>query len=316
MIIYTDSLRYAQTVFPYLKNAKPQISSLLAQKSSLTLLAGQLFSTGRIFRFNVSREGFWRIGFLVEYARSSQYDFLVDFSQKTADLPHEMFCLAGSGEGFHGQRGRPWRAESGNIHLSAFFKPDQKIRNFHAGFPIMTAVSVVETLDELKGLHGRATIKWVNDIMIDEAKVAGFICHTQSMEDVVKTVVLGIGLNVEKTPDIECDSFCRKAISLKEVAPGHMQYSFSMVLSLLLRSLERKYQLLVKGQFKPLLDSYRNRSSVIGRRVIIVSDSLHEKKKEIASGIVSGIGDDLEVFFEGKKEGVREGRMIIEPEFP
>ena len=41
--------------------------------------------------------------------------------------------------------------------------------------------AVVDALDAVPGLEGRARIKWVNDILIGDAKVAGILAYTQTL---------------------------------------------------------------------------------------------------------------------------------------
>ncbi len=249
--------------------------------------------------------------FLIKHAFSSHFDHLVELSQKDIELPDGTVCLAGSGRKFHGQKGRHWSALEGNIHLALFLKPKRVIKRYHTGFPVLVAVSLIETLDTIAPLKGRAKIKWVNDILIDGAKIAGFLVHTQSKEETVVSVILGIGLNVEKTPRIKTDSFVPKISSLRDFIQDYSILSQEKILLKLLRSLDKNYQFLLDGHYEPLLNAYRERSLVIGHHVRVFSDSSGKKSQEIASGTVITIGENLELILKDRSKPVTTGRLIL-----
>ena len=176
---------------------------------------------------------------------------------------------------------------------------------------VLAAISLIETLDTITPLKGRAKIKWVNDILINGAKIAGFLAHTQSMEDTVVSAILGIGLNVERAPRIKTDDFVPKASSLRSVIPENSALDKNKVLFELLRLLDRNYRLLLDGHYKTLLDSYRERSIVIGQQVKVVSDTPYKKSTEIASGTVIAIGENLELILKGRSKPITSGRLIL-----
>jgi BirA family biotin operon repressor/biotin-[acetyl-CoA-carboxylase] ligase len=176
---------------------------------------------------------------------------------------------------------------------------------------MLAAVSVVECLDALPGLSVRPGIKWVNDILLGSAKVAGFVTHIQSQEDLVRAAVLGIGLNVETLPRVEPDPFAPEVTSLAANSSDPASCSQEKVLSRLLSRLEANYQKLCGGQARELLGLYRERSIISGRRVRILSDPLSGAPQELASGRVTGIGSGLELYLEGRDAPVIRGRLAL-----
>jgi biotin-[acetyl-CoA-carboxylase] ligase BirA-like protein len=254
--------------------------------------------------------GRWAHAFLVEHAPSSHYDLLVKMNQWDNKLPDGTLCLAGSGRKFHGQKQRLWEALEGNIHLAVSLSPHRIIKKFHSGFPVLAAVSLIDALDAFEPLRGRAKIKWVNDILIEGAKVAGFLVHTQSIENTVLTAVLGIGLNVESTPSIQRDPFVPEVSSLRDFIREKSVVDRSKVLRQLLISLDDNYGRLLDGRHDELLKRYRERSLVIGRRVSVVSDDPLDRFREIASGTVIEIGENLELIFKDLAP-VTAGRLLL-----
>jgi BirA family biotin operon repressor/biotin-[acetyl-CoA-carboxylase] ligase len=255
--------------------------------------------------------GRWTHALIVKRALSSHFDHLVDLSQKDIELPDGTLCLARSGRKFHGQRRRAWSTLAGNIHLALYLAPNRVIKRYHTGFPILAAVSLIDALDAITALKGRAKIKWVNDILIDGAKIAGFLVHTQSMENTVLSAILGIGLNVEKTPRIKTDPYVPKVSSLMSYVQENSILTQEQVLSQLLLSLDKNYTLLLDGHYETLINRYRERSVVIGRNVVVMSDSPSKKSCQVASGTVIDIGENLELVIKDHPEPITSGRLIL-----
>ena len=311
MIVFTDNKEGADKTFFLHGEWNPGDFSAIDQ--NLIPLMNKLYCGKSVYRSTSRLPGRWQYAFFVKSALSSQFDLLVEFGQDNASLPDGILCIAGSGHHFHGQRGRPWAAQEGNIHLSIYLSPNKKIDHYHTGLPVLSAVSLVQAIDATKGLEGSAQIKWVNDVLIQGAKVAGFLVHTQSVQDRVTAIILGIGLNIEKTPHVTPDAFAPKSGSLREFLPSPSTIDQKSIVKRLLQSLDKNYHLLLDGQYQKLLDFYRKRSAVIGQEVQIFSDIPGRKRTVISSGTVEKIGDNLELWMKGQKKPVTEGRLVLIP---
>jgi BirA family biotin operon repressor/biotin-[acetyl-CoA-carboxylase] ligase len=228
------------------------------------------------------------------------------------ELPHGLICLAGSGEGFHGQRGRAWAAVPGNIHLSVFLSPGLYLNDIATGLTVLPAVSLVQTLDSIPGLENRAGIRWVNDIVVDGSKLAGFLVHTQSGAGKVTGAVFGIGLNVETVPSVVPTIFVPSVTALHAHVSDPRLCSRSLIFHRLLRFLSQNYAKLVAGGSSELLEFYRERSVVIGRHVEVYADSGDETLKQSARGTVVSIGDRLELILAEEPQAVCRGRIVME----
>jgi biotin-[acetyl-CoA-carboxylase] ligase BirA-like protein len=309
MIVFADNKQYAESIlieFPLWRRV--ETSGL---EPELRNLCERIFAVHSFYQTNMDMKSGWQYACLVENALSSQYDRMVEMCKQDHPLPDGLICLAGSGQNFHGQRGRPWAARPGNIHLTACFAPNKSIDRYDVGFSLLAAVSVLDTIDALGPLTGRAGIKWVNDILIEGVKVAGFLTHTSGSGDTVESAVLGIGLNVETTPRISTDEVTPRAASLRDYVPDAGICNQRNVLNHLLHFLDKNYLSLLSGQFAQFLTRYRRRSIIIGRRVKIVSDPKDGPEREIAAGRVRDIGDNLELFLDGVAAPVTKGRLIL-----
>jgi BirA family biotin operon repressor/biotin-[acetyl-CoA-carboxylase] ligase len=309
MNIYTDSTEYAATVFNIQESWTQTKSSCLT--GDLQMLYGNVFGEGTVYKSASKMKQGWANAFVTGHALSSHFDLLIELSRKITALPDGLICLAGSGQKFHGLRGRPWQALEGNIHLTVLFTPNRKILHFHTGFPILAAVSLIETIDSLEGFEDIAQIKWINDIWINGGKVAGFLTHISSIKDAVSDAIIGIGLNVGRKPEIPADEYVPRAESLVSLASDPSVCRIDRVLDLLLARLFANYDLLLSGKYEQLLEIYRKRSLVTGRTVRVLADSPEEKPEEIASGRVKTIGDHLELNITGHPQPITRGRLVL-----
>ena len=312
MIVFTDSCAYAERVIdPKAGWTKTNFSNF-RDNPALKEIAGEIYPKGSFYKTKIDLGGLWRFAFISERSFFSQYDLMIKTGRRRSDLPNGLVFIAGESDFCHGQRSRPWTALSGNLHLTVFLAPKSRIAHFGIGFSIIAAVSVVETIDCFKGLKGKAAIKWVNDINVGKAKIAGFLAHTHSIDAEIESAILGIGMNVETNPDVESDGFITETTALSELVSDEDRNILGKVFRTLLLKLHKNYNLLRAGKYQDLLSFYRARSSIIGRSVRIFSDPEGKKCSLIAAGIVERIGDNLELYLKGQESPVTRGRLIVE----
>tara|TARA_B100000214_G_scaffold195787_1_gene141666 strand:+ start:1953 stop:2675 length:723 start_codon:yes stop_codon:yes gene_type:complete len=94
-----------------------------------------------------------------------------------------------------GQRGSIWESQEGkNILLSAVFEFNILIKK---QFDICKIVSLSIT-KFLSNLNINAKIKWPNDILVNNKKIAGILINNIISKDLISYSVIGIGLNVNQ----------------------------------------------------------------------------------------------------------------------
>ncbi len=271
-----------------------------------------VFGNQRLYTAAGTITGPWQYLLLCERSEISQYDTIVDYAARGESLPHGLLCQTGSGRILHGQHGRVWSALDGNIHLSVWLTPRITLERFGVAFQALSAVAVVEAIDTIPGLTGKAGIKWVNDIYLGGAKVAGFLTHTQSVDTTVMGVLLGIGVNVEATPLLEDKQDHPRVTSLHDHIASDSIATLARVFDSLLSSLATNYQRIVDGRVEEILDAYRQRSIIIGRRVRFVDDGAEgEIPSILAEGKVTHLGRNLEVYLDSVIGPQTRGRLIM-----
>jgi BirA family biotin operon repressor/biotin-[acetyl-CoA-carboxylase] ligase len=99
-----------------------------------------------------------------------------------AGAPHGALVTAGAQTAGRGRQGRSWTTQPGSaIAMSLILR---------GASPLLTLAAAV-AVARACGEHAR--IKWPNDVLVDDRKVAGILAETRPGED---WVVLGIGVNV------------------------------------------------------------------------------------------------------------------------
>ena len=311
MKVYTDNPNFADLMIPGVA-WRPFESD--AATGGIRQLAAAVFAERTILEAEVATGQRWQHLLMAERSARSQYDILIEQRRQGLRIPDGVLCLCGAGSGLHGLRQRPWAAEAGNIHLSVHLAPDRLVTDSGIPFMVLAAVSVVDSIDSVSGLTARVGIKWVNDILLENAKVGGVLAYTEGVGRSVDAAVLGIGLNVETTPNVEATPFVPRVGSLREVSSDGNALSQGLVFEQLLAALDRNYQSLLDGRSEELLNRYRERSIVVGRDVTVYVDDASSSPETIARGTVERVGDNLELYIVGRDTPVSRGRLVLDPQ--
>ena len=81
----------------------------------------------------------------------------------------------------------------GNLFLSIVLKPSNDLRQVYACLPQYLAVVLSNILRDY-GLS--PSIKWPNDVLVNDAKIAGILCESVMRKNIFQGLVLGIGVNL------------------------------------------------------------------------------------------------------------------------
>lgn len=123
-----------------------------------------------------------------------------------------------------GQRSRSWQSPEGNIYLSIGCEVSKELLRL---VPLMTACILCEWMCEK--LSQRPQIKWPNDLLINGKKIAGILCESSwSAEDNIR-VVIGIGVNVNLSPQLitsDYESACMSNYLVKKESVESLTLSF------------------------------------------------------------------------------------------
>lgn len=109
-------------------------------------------------------------------------------------LPRTVVCAREQLAG-RGRDGRVWHSPEGNVYLSALVRPDIRSGRMPE-LSFVAALAVADAVDRLLPPGRTSLLKWPNDLLVNDAKIAGILIETAGA-----TVIIGIGLNVAHAPD-------------------------------------------------------------------------------------------------------------------
>jgi BirA family transcriptional regulator, biotin operon repressor / biotin---[acetyl-CoA-carboxylase] ligase len=134
--------------------------------------------------------------------------------------------------GGKGQRGRVWESEAGeNLTFSVVLKPEIKVAEQYL-ISAAVSLSVIDLL-ESKGCEGY--VKWPNDIIVNDHKIAGLLIENQLKGDKVEYAIAGIGLNVNQ---VHFNTYRWPATSLKLEKAPQLSFDRELILSELIEFLK------------------------------------------------------------------------------
>ncbi|NIS60435.1 MAG: biotin--[acetyl-CoA-carboxylase] ligase, partial [Proteobacteria bacterium] len=178
-----------------------------------------------------------------------------------------------------GRLGRRWLSPPGvNLYVSVILRPPIPVRNA----TLITLMAAVATAKATKGISGlQPRIKWPNDLLINNKKVAGLLNEMNGKAGQVEFIVLGIGINVNMTMGMIPEEMKSTATSLRK----ELGYDISRVelLRALLQEVDREYQAFLTGEPGRMLRQWEEFSHMVGKPVEMRSFN------EVIRGRVKGI---------------------------
>lgn len=144
-----------------------------------------------------SRQGRWRVRRLG--AIDSTNRWLLD--EARAGAPEGLVVVADHQTAGRGRRGRTWSAPPGSsLLVSVLLRPRVEVGGVDIGrvhlLTMAAALALRAAIEQVAGV--RAGLKWPNDLVVDDRKLAGLLAETElSAGGELGAVVIGVGCNVE-----------------------------------------------------------------------------------------------------------------------
>ncbi len=213
-----------------------------------------------------------------------------DTVDSTNDRAFDM-ALAGAAEGTcvvaetqragRGRLRRKWVSPYGkNLYLSLVLRPQ-----LHPSlvYPI-TFLSSLAVYDTLTGLGLGPTLKWPNDVLVNGRKICGTLLELSTEADLVRFVVVGIGLNINMKKGDIGEDIRSKATSI--LIETKIPFERARICGMLLDSFETYYNMLRNDGVTKLCRAWEQRAHIKGMRLEVVQTD------RVVSGIAEGIGED------------------------
>jgi BirA family biotin operon repressor/biotin-[acetyl-CoA-carboxylase] ligase len=186
-----------------------------------------------------------------------------------------------------GRHGRHWHSPPGkNLYCSVILRPAiaaDAVSHWLAWVPLLSGLAVARAIQSLTACP--ASLKWPNDVLIGDRKVAGILCESGGAGGTAPFVVAGIGINVNVPMDLFPDELRGSATSL--AIEVRRPCDRVVLLTAVLSELEIRCDGYLAGYLADLRDEYRLRSSTIGQRVRV---DLGQGQTVV--GVANAVNDD------------------------
>lgn len=162
-----------------------------------------------------------------------------------------------------GRLGRTWRSPAGaNVLMSVVVSGAD--RSEHEVVTIAAGLATAEGIERACGLA--CALKWPNDVLVGEAKVAGVLIDMRTPAPGRSVLVVGVGVNVAASPpDGAID---RPAVHLEAVSAGPVERI--EVIREVLRRLDAWVCAAADGRTDRLHEAWMSRCGMLNRRVEVV----------------------------------------------
>jgi BirA family biotin operon repressor/biotin-[acetyl-CoA-carboxylase] ligase len=130
---------------------------------------------------------------------------------------------------------------------------------------LVAALALVKVLSTQ--YHLSVTVKWPNDILIQGKKVAGILTEMQSDQDMIRFLIMGIGINVNHTA-AELEGPLRYPATSLAIELGNSINRQELLLRIL-HQFEKGHERFLKEGFAAIVPEMERSSEILGKKIKI-----------------------------------------------
>ena len=234
---------------------------------------------------------------------SSSNDEIMALARQSADLAHKALCVAHFQTKGRGRQGRSWVNRQGECLMFslgwAFDKPQYEL----GSLALVVALACRRALADI-GLD--VNIKWPNDLVVANDKLAGILIETARVEN--KTVaVIGIGINFVLPKEVE------NATSVQALfqTTSKQGVSVKTLLNAVLAQLDALLNEYAQNGFASCIGEYDAANRDTGRPVLLLQEGyvVHE-------GVVKGVDAQgaLRLLTDNGEKTIVSGEISLRPD--
>lgn len=166
-----------------------------------------------------------------------------------------------------GRRGRSWISPPGlNLYFSVILRPELPPQRA----PELTLVAAVALAQTLREGGAHAEIKWPNDLLVDDRKIAGILTELSAEPDRVHFAIVGIGVNLNSRKDDFPAELAGAATSLRLVRGDRVPRA--LFAAALWTRLEEWLDVHAEQGFGPIRAAWKDHAATLGRDVLVKSE--------------------------------------------
>jgi len=223
--------------------------------------------------------------------------------RRLASLPDRHIVAAEIQTGGKGRLDRSWVSTfPGNIYVSFVLKPEGRGPCPLASISQYLALVVCEILE---GRKVRPSLKWPNDVLVGDRKIAGILAQSNFFGDRLEGLVLGVGINLN-LEDQDLRSIGRPAASLNLLTGAPVDRD-RFLEELAARFFGGYDDFLAEG-FPSIIEAYQARCLFLGKPIRVVLPD-----REVM-GTALGFSEDGRLILEnglGRKEIISAGDVRL-----
>lgn len=162
-----------------------------------------------------------------------------------------------------GRQDKQWISPPGGIWMSIIIKPNFEPINSTL-VPACISLAIANAIQSIIGIS--VNLKWPNDIMIGDKKVAGILIDSVMAQEIISYMVIGIGINL----NVNAKEISKNMSESVDVAS--LNYSGSRIefIQSILRNIEFTFNMIGKDHDK-IINDWTGLSSTIGRMVTVTT---------------------------------------------
>lgn len=172
---------------------------------------------------------------------------------------------------------REWLSpDETGLYMSLVLRPGISNQNMIV-FNLFISLAISEAIREATGL--KSGIKWPNDILLNDKKVCGFLTEVISADNIVETIVCGIGININPSAVTE-------ALGTATTITGELkdsEFDMNHFIDVLFKKIEYYYDKFLSESFSSIKDSWLDQAIIFNRDLTIttVKEKLRGKALDI-----------------------------------
>ncbi len=202
----------------------------------------------------------------------------------TEGAPHVSCTAANIQTGGRGRRGRTWVSQLGaSITFSLLWRFDCGATAL-SGLSLAIGTGLMRALAEL-GVKN-AQLKWPNDVLVDDKKLAGILIDLQGDMDGPSAAIIGVGINFN-LPDSALSSIDQPAIDIKRASGHDANVSQSLLLGTVLKHFVDVLRHFETLGFLSVRDEWLSHHAYQNKPVRMLMPDGRDVK-----GVVTGVADD------------------------
>jgi len=233
----------------------------------------------------------------------------ISLAETNINTEHGTVIVADEQDEGIGRGKKKWASPRGGLWMSLIIKPKIDFAKINM-ISVISAISVCEAINDISQL--KTFIKWPNDVLINEKKLAGILIDTNINNNKNDYIIIGIGINIDvDISKINLSIASNNIITTRATSIHNETKSKNIDRFILMKQLLRKIDfylsLLENDRYhKKIIEIYKKLSNIVGKRIIIYHESL-KKYSGIVKDIDNGGGlilerDDklLEIIYSGE----------------